>query len=67
MLLDEAVFLQRAQQPVHGRLRQPDAVGEVAEAEAARMLPECLEDADGAVDGLNGLRCYCRTSFDIVE
>jgi hypothetical protein len=50
VLFDEAVLLERPQQPVDGRLREPDALGEVGEAEPTGVLPEGLENADGAVD-----------------
>jgi hypothetical protein len=53
VLFDEAVLLQRPEQAVHGRLREPDAVSEVGEAEPPRVLAERLEDAHGTVDGLN--------------
>jgi hypothetical protein len=52
---------------VHGRLCKADAVGEIAEAEPARVLAERLEDPDSPVDRLNCLARYCRTPFDIVE
>ena len=48
-------------------LREPDAVGEIAQAEAPRMLSERLQDPHRAVDRLNLLSGYCRTPFDIVE
>jgi hypothetical protein len=67
VLLDEPVLLQGSEQAVHGRLRESHPVGEIAEAEAAGMLAERLEDADRAVHGLNRLRSYCRIPFDIVE
>ncbi len=67
VLLDEPVLLQRPKEAVDGRLRQPDPVGEVAQAEAARMLAQGLENADRPVHGLNRLRSYCRIPFDIVE
>jgi hypothetical protein len=67
VLLDEAVLLQGSEQPVNGRLRQADPVGEIAQAEAARMLSERLQDPHRAVDRLNLLPSYCRTPFDIVE
>jgi hypothetical protein len=67
VLLDEAVLLQGPEQAVDGRLREPDAVGEIAQAEAPRMLSERLQDPHGAVDRLNLLSSYCRTPFDIVE
>jgi hypothetical protein len=67
VLLDEAVLLERAQQAVDGGLGEADAVGEVAQAEPTRVLPERLQDPDCPVDRLNCLRSYCRTPFDIVE
>jgi len=67
VLLDEAVLLEGAEQTVDGRLCEPDAVGEIAQAEAPRMLSERLQDPHRAVDRLNLLSGYCRTPFDIVE
>ena len=67
VLFDEAVLLERPEQAVHRRLRQPDPVGEVGEAQPPRVLAERLQDAHGTVDGLNCLHRYCRIAFDIVE
>jgi hypothetical protein len=67
VLLDEPVLLQGAEQAVDGGLREPDTVGEIAQAEAPRVLAERLQDPHGAVDRLNLLPSYCRTPFDIVE
>jgi len=67
VLLDETVLLQRPEQAVHGRLREPHPVGEIGEAEPPGMLAERLENAHGTVDGLNCLHGYCRIAFDIVE
>jgi len=67
VLLHEAVFLERPEQAVDRGLREPDAVGEVGEAEPPRMLAEGLQDADSPINGLNCLHGYCRIAFDIVE
>ncbi len=67
VLLDEPVLLERPEQAVDRGLRQPDAVGEIGEAEPPRMLAEGLQDADCPVYGLNRLHGYCRIAFDIVE
>ena len=53
VLLDEAVRLQRLQQPVHGRPREPELVGELAHAEPPRPAGQRLEDARRAVDRLD--------------
>jgi hypothetical protein len=67
VLLDETVLLQRPEQAVNGGLGEPDAIGEVGQAEPPGMLAERLQDAHGTVDGLNCLHRYCRIAFDIVE
>ena len=53
VLLDEAVRLQRLQQPVDGGRGEPEAVGELGHAEPPGPARERLEDARGAVDGLD--------------
>ena len=53
VLLDEAVRLQRLQQPVHRGPRQAELVGELADAEPARPAGERLEDPRRAIDGLD--------------
>jgi len=67
VLLDEPVLLERSQEAVDRRLRQPDPVREVAQAEAAGMLAQGFENTDRPVHGLNRFRSYCRIPFDIVE
>jgi hypothetical protein len=67
VLLDEAVLLQRPEEPVDRRLRQADALREIAQPEPPGVLSERLQDPHGAVDRLNLLPSYCRTPFDIVE
>ena len=53
MLLDEIVGLQRAQEPVHRALGQPQANRELADAKAASAATQGLQDANRAIDGLN--------------
>ena len=53
VLLDEAVRLQRLEQAVHGRPGHAELVGELRHAEPPRAGGERLEDARGAVDGLD--------------
>ncbi len=67
VLLDEPVILKRPQESVHRGLRETHPVGQVAQAEPARMLAERLEDAHRAVYRLNRLLGHCRIPFDIVE
>ena len=56
VLLDEAVRLERLEQAVDGRARQPELVGELRDAEPPRTGRERLEDARGAVDRLDRAR-----------
>ena len=53
VLLDEAVDLQRLEQAVHGRPRELEAVGELADAQPARPGGQRLEDRRRTVDGLD--------------
>ena len=70
VLLDEAVRLQGLQQPVDGRARHAELVGELRDAEAPRARRERLQDPRRAVDGLDrapraaGERSF---AFGIVE
>jgi len=53
-LLDhETVRLQRPQQAVHRSLGQPQALRELADAQASRACGQGFQDADRAVDGLD--------------
>jgi hypothetical protein len=72
VLLDEAVDLQRLQQPVHGGRRELQPLGQLGHAEAPGAARQRLEDAGGAVDRLDArgpagapirLR-HCRMTFD---
>src|SRR5439155_15016519 len=74
VLLDEAVRLQRLQEPVHRRHRELEALRELGHAEAPWTAGERLENARGAVDRLDSpapcRTCcirHCRMTFDQVE
>jgi hypothetical protein len=70
VLLDEAVRLQRLEEPVDGRARHAELVGELRHAEPPRARGEGLQDPRRAVDGLDraprpaGRRSF---AFGIVE
>ena len=53
VLLDQAVRLQRPQKPVHGPLGEVEPDRDLADAEAPGAAAQGLQNADGAVDGLN--------------
>ena len=77
VLLDEAVRLQRLQQPVDGRPRHPELVGELRHAEPPRAGGQRLQDPRRAVDGLDRapraagseiIRVrHCRIGFDSLD
>ena len=77
VLLDEAVRLQRLQQPVDGRARQAEPVGELGHAEPARArsrAPSRMRAArstDWIVPRVRRVRSFairhCRIHFDRVE
>ena len=71
VLLDEALLLERPQQPVHGALGEPQPVAQLGHAEPARAAGEGPQDGGRTLDRLD---CHasladrsCRTVFDIVE
>jgi hypothetical protein len=53
VLLDEAVRLERPQQPVHGPLGEAEAFRELAYSESPGPAGERLENAHCAVNGLD--------------
>jgi hypothetical protein len=73
VLFHEPVGLQRLQQSVHGRTREPQPIGQLADAQPPRPAGERLENARGAIYGLDhssALGCairHCRIHFDHVE
>ena len=78
VLLDEAVRLERLEQPVDRRPREAELVGELADAEPARAAGERLEDARRAVDRLDRAAPpgtgrlfsqirHCRIGFDSLD
>ena len=56
VLFDEPLSQQRLQKTVHGRTREAELVGQLADAQPPRTTGECFENCGGAIDRLDGGR-----------
>ena len=60
--LHELVLLERAEQPVHGRLRQAETLGELRHPEPRLSRTELAQDGGGAPDRLDHARHHAARS-----